>query len=97
MGSTGAIGFAEQVAFGNVKLESALIWHLQSNHYPPLPLALLPVALKAIENGNAQLWDEEITMPEGIGFRNKPTAKTADVIETMHLDSFLDEMDEWEY
>lgn len=32
-----------------VGLETGIRWHLQSNHYPPYPEALVSVAIKAVE------------------------------------------------
>ena len=89
MGAHGARAFAEQVEEGNVDLSGALEWHLKSNHYPPLPYALVATAEEAIDKANDGDWDAEITMPEGIQFRHEDTATVSLIVETMHLDEFL--------
>ncbi len=89
MGSMNAMGMAIEVDKGNVVLNTALHWHLTSNHYPPLPTALIEVAEKAIDHANDGDWDAEIEMPEGIQFRHQNTVTVSQAVETMHLDSFL--------
>lgn len=96
MGSMTAIGFAGAVSNGEVSLEDALRYHLYGNHYPPLPLDLLPVALAAIEAGNDEDWDRLIDMPDGMSFRERNDGKVraGDAIESMHLDAFLADREE---
>jgi hypothetical protein len=92
MGSTGAQGFAELVDEGVVSIESALEWHLRSNHYPPLSRAFIGVAKQAIELGNAEFWEYEIDLPEGITTAdNRSFITAAEAVETFHLDAFLQE------
>ena len=57
MGATGAFGMAEAVTDGSVSLSAALHWHLRSNHYPPHPLSMIPVAVAAVEAMNAGDYD----------------------------------------
>ena len=89
MGSTGAMGMAWEVSQGTVSLQGALIWHLQSNHYPPLPVELVPVAMRAIAKANKEQWHTKVLMPKGISFRGLKLAPVGDLIEALHLDSFL--------
>ena len=72
-------------------IDTALRWHLTSNHYPPLPIELVETAKVAITNGNAGDWDAEIELPEGITYRDASTAPTWAAIQAWHLDAFLDE------
>ena len=37
MGRMGAMGMAEEVHGGNIPMQAALHWHLQSNHSPHSP------------------------------------------------------------
>lgn len=79
---------------GYLKEEALLCWHLQSNHYPPLSLLLVPVARKAMQLAREERWEDEIDMPEGIQFRDgsrKPTVY--DIVETMHLADFIENED----
>jgi hypothetical protein len=90
MGSTGAQGFAELVDDGTVSLQSAIGWHMQSNHYPPHPVFMNEVALSAIELGNANLWEHEVELPDGVEWRDGSRLPTAaEVIESFHLEAFL--------
>jgi hypothetical protein len=67
----------------------ALAAHLQSNHYPPVPLVMLPVAEAAIDHANADEWDALVDLPEGVEWRGKPHAPVAMVIDAFHLDAWL--------
>lgn len=64
--------------------KQALEWHLQCNHYPPVSLDFVPVAEEAIKKGNEEDWDFVITMPNGI------TKTVGEIVEGLHLESFLD-------
>ena len=69
-------------------IDAALQWHLTSNHYPPLPVALVAPCKRAIQNANRGLWEKKVVMPTGYGFRYSVT--TSQMVEGCHLDSFLD-------
>lgn len=127
MGRLGALGMAEQVGEGNIALRQAVSWHLTSNHYPPHPSYMVPVALAAIEAGQDEEWDRELELPKGcqthtvlvrprsdeddtlvhangvplaedcvveavVQWRDREDGlvRAGDVIESFHLDSFLD-------
>ena len=71
--------------------EQAIGWHLQSNHYPPVPPIMNPVALAAIDAGNEQDFDRLIELPDGVEFRDGRTAVEAwRIIESFHLDTFIE-------
>ena len=90
MGRMGAMGMAEEVHGGNIPMQAALHWHLQSNHYPPLPLSLVPVAIRAIRKANREQWHSKVRMPKGIMFKGLVLAPVGDLIEALHLEDFLD-------
>lgn len=92
MGRLGAAAFAEQVEEGNASLRTAISWHLTSNHYPPLPDFFVPVALRAIELGQAEEWDEEIDLPLGCV---EHKVVIADWNETEHATCELDNVVQW--
>tara|TARA_R100000458_G_C8276973_1_gene252387 strand:- start:61 stop:324 length:264 start_codon:yes stop_codon:yes gene_type:complete len=74
----------------NAKLEQALIWHLTSNHYPPVSTKFVPVCHKAMyyvadENPNHML-----DLPNG----NATTA--VDIVESLHLWDFVQRLSEGE-
>ena len=95
MGTTGALGMKESVDNGWIKMEQALIWQLRCNHYPPLPMSLLATCKKAIQYANEGRWNVRVRLPEGIlakgGYKTMPTWK---VVESCHLDSFINGQDE---
>jgi len=91
MGRMGAEAMAEQVREGALHLQAALRWHLQSNHYPPLPEVLIPAAMRAIERGNKEQWHRRVRMPKNLLFRGKTLAPVGDLIEALHLESFLNQ------
>ena len=89
MGRTGAMGMATEVGEGNVSIEAALHWHLTSNHYPPLPVTLIPAAMRAIKVARKEQWHRKILMPKNLLFRGKRLAPVGDLIEALHLEDFI--------
>ncbi|NDB08483.1 MAG: hypothetical protein EBX97_07440 [Actinobacteria bacterium] len=71
--------------------DTALRWHLQSNHYPPIPSVMIEPCKVAIANANAGEWHAEIQLPDGILWRGNTTCPTHALIEHAHLDGFLDD------
>ncbi len=88
MGRMGAEGFASAVEDGSIGLESALRWHLGSNHYPPV-LFMLDVALEAIEVANNDEWDFELAMPDGVSYKGRDFITASEAIRELHLEEFL--------
>lgn len=72
-------------------IDTALSWHLSSNHYPPVPLSMVPVCKQAIDAANRgeQDWDSVITLPDGVSWRGQSSAPVRAIIERHHLESFL--------
>lgn len=70
-------------------VDRALLWHLQSNHYPPVPKSMIPVCKEAIDAANRGLWDDEIDLPDGVLYRGDSYAPVKAIIEQHHLGSFL--------
>ncbi len=70
-------------------LDTALTWHLQHNHYPPVPLSMLPICKAAIKAGNEEDWNREIELPEGVSYQGRPTAPAHQIITSHHLEAFL--------
>lgn len=77
-------------------LNRALIWHLQSNHFPPMPLDLLPVARKAIELANQAIAEDDESLWQTMIYVSTADKElsVSEIIEGMHLDSFLDAVQE---
>lgn len=84
MGRLGAMAMKNAIDAGELDFDTALLWHLGGNHYPPVHPVFLDTAKRAIELANEGVWDEAITMPNGI------TLDVATIVEELHLESFLE-------
>lgn len=91
MGSNIALDLAESINTGLATLDQALIIHLRSNHYPPLPLSLLPTCKLVIQAINEGDYNREITLPDGITWRGKEAAPAGACLEAWHLSFFCDQ------
>ena len=72
-------------------LDAGLHWHLTSNHFPPVHPDFIPVAKQAVLNAafaimdeDDDLWERQITMPNGI------TKTVGEIVDGLHLDAFID-------
>jgi hypothetical protein len=73
-----------------MSLESQISLHLTSNHYTPIPTSMVPVCIDAIDAVNTDGdWDKEITLPEGISWKDSTTAPAHAIIEAHHLEFWL--------
>lgn len=69
--------------------DTVLAWHLSHNHYPPVPLSMIPACKRAItacENGS---WNKSIMLPKGVSWRGKRFAPASEIVSAHHLDSFM--------
>lgn len=90
MGTLRAMEMAEAASNGEISLDQALTYHLTANHFPPVPASMIEACKQAIELGNQGDFEGEVTLPEGITYRDQPTAPAYEVIEAHHLHAFLD-------
>jgi len=74
-------------------LETAIGYHLQGNHYPPVPLTMVQPCIDAIDAIHAGDGNTEIELPEGVLYKNKTTAPAHAIAEQHHLDAWLPEWD----
>jgi hypothetical protein len=95
MGHNTAMDLAENL---DISLEQAIGYHLQGNHYPPVPLSMVQPCIDAIDAMYAEESDTPIALPEGITYKGRTTAPAWAIIEQHHLDPWLpqDEADYWE-
>ena len=69
----------------------ALRWHLQSNHYPPIPDCMLPVIRRAITAAAHGKWDRMLRLPEGVNHKKYgKRAPVWEVVKHAHLDAFIE-------
>ena len=76
-----------------LSIEDAIAWHLRSNHFPPIPLSMVPVCIEAIENALEGNWTKLVSLPEGVGYKGLTAAPTDAIIEQHHLHPWV-ELDE---
>lgn len=95
MGALQALAMTET----DLSLEQQLSWHLQGNHYPPIPQAMIPVCIEAIDAVIEQDPDRLIPLPkmeDGFQIRWRDgniEAPAWAVVEHAHLDAWLPELD----
>lgn len=85
MGHMGAIGMAEEAGVN----ETTITWHLLNNHFPPHDVALVPVALAAIEALNEGESARVIKLPEIVTYRGQTEVAAWQIVDGLHLDAFL--------
>lgn len=95
MGSNMATELADKDLFPNLTLEDAIGMHLRGNHYPPVPLSMVPVCIEAIDAFNEGDASVMVKLPEGVSWRGQLEAPAYAIIEAHHLDAWLQyDMDE---
>lgn len=75
-------------------LEQGLRWHLQGNHYPPVPLSMVGPCKRAIKNAAKGDWDKRVRLPDGVTWRDQKLAPTWAVVEGHHLEPFVQTMED---
>lgn len=88
MGSLQAREMAEML-----DIDSALAWHLQSNHYPPVPSSMVQPCKEAIQAALEGMWQKLIELPNPVKYRGSSFAPADVIIEQHHLDPWV-ELDE---
>jgi len=81
--------FAHDLANGDLDLSTAIGIHLTSNHYPPVPKSMVMPCMEAIEAYWYDEIDREITLPEGVLYKDKTTAPAWAIVEQHHLEAWL--------
>lgn len=83
------MGLIRAMDYAEGDLETGLTWHLQHNHYPPVPLSMLPICKEAIEAADEEDYYREIPLPEGVLYEGETTAPVYAILEHHHLAPFL--------
>lgn len=90
------MGYATALDLGQ-KMDrwTALSVHLRANCYPPVPVEMMEPCMEAIDLVNDGYVMLSVDLPDGVSFRGKTTVKAYQIIESFHLEAFLnDEEDE---
>jgi hypothetical protein len=90
MGSNTAIDLAENL---DLSLEQQIGYHLQGNHYPPVPLSMVQPCIDAIDAFYDEEYNRFIPMPEGVFYKGMSHAPAHAIIEQHHLNSWLPEVE----
>jgi hypothetical protein len=86
MGSNLATELSENL---DITLEQAIGYHLQGNHYPPVPLTMVEPCIAAIDAYYNEELNKEIDMPKGVFYKGKTTAPAWAIIDQHHLNAWL--------
>jgi hypothetical protein len=78
----------------DLPLEKAIGYHLQGNHYPPVPLSMVAPCIEAIDAYHENDAMRQIEMPEGVFYKGNTTAPAWAIIQQHHLDFWLPQDDE---
>jgi hypothetical protein len=71
-----------------LNLEASIGYHLQGNHYPPVPLSMVQPCIDAIDAYWEDDLDREIELPVGILWRGETYSPAYAIIEAHHLDAW---------
>ena len=93
MGNNFATELADRDLFPELDLEMAIGYHLQGNHYPPVPLSMVQPCIDAIDAFYDEDYNKLIEMPEGVSYKGNTHAPAWAIIEQHHLDAWLPQED----
>jgi hypothetical protein len=77
-------------ALSEWKIRVGLEWHLQSNHYPPLPKEMVDVCFRVIKKVNDGESDALVRLPKGMKYKGKSLVPVQVVVEWCHLYFWLE-------
>lgn len=84
MGYTTALSLAEDIS-----LDAGLAYHLQANHYPPVPVSMVDACIEAIDAYYEEDYQRMIDLPEGVYWRGETSCPASAIAEAHHLDAWL--------
>jgi len=74
-----------------ITLEGDLRFHLQNNHYPPVPDVMIPIALKAVVLCRNDQFNKTIEIP--IEYRMGWMVPAYVIVEAYHLEPWVNELE----
>ena len=88
------MGYSTALDLSNeLDIEVAIGYHLQGNHYPPVPLSMVEPCIEAIDAFYDEDYNREIALPEGVLWRGQVTAPASAIVDAHHLNAWLPEED----
>jgi hypothetical protein len=98
MGNVNAEGFAEAVAEGYASLRQAVAANLQSNHFPPIPVAYVDPVISAIDAANDDDSTRLIPLPDNLAYwhegRDVLVIPASDLLDITHSWGFTSLFDD---
>lgn len=88
MGYTTALALEEDLS-----LEAGLAYHLQANHYPPVPVAMVQPCIEAIDAYYEEDYSRLIELPAGVSWRGETSCPASAIVDAHHLDAWLPQED----
>jgi hypothetical protein len=86
-----------EIVESGLSLRDQLAWHLQGNHYPPVPLEMVDPCIDSIELACVGDWNAKVLLPEGVSYKGDNYAPVWAMIEQHHLSEWVDDEGEGEY
>ena len=86
----GYISAYDTIGYLDGDLRKAVSLHFQSNCYPPVPQFMVDVALDAIHSIVVGDHAGVIDLPEGVTFRGHDSVSAMEVVDSLHLEAFVD-------
>jgi hypothetical protein len=93
MGSQSTRGTLEAAGEGQAALPLGVLlhWHLTANHYPPLPVSLIPACRRAIDLAAEGDYDAKVRLPRGLITREgKRSLPVREIVQMAHLLDFVE-------
>ena len=87
MGTLSAMAMTDEEL--GMTLEQQIGWHLQSNHFPPVPASMIEPCIQAIDYANEGEWDKMVSLPEGVGYKGLTVAPVHAIVEQHHLSTWI--------
>lgn len=90
------------IANTDLPLNHKIAWHLQGNHYPPVPLIMVEACVEAIELARLGYYTADVKLPINefgtgerfqITWNGQDTAPVSVMVEAYHLDGFINTAD----
>lgn len=88
--------YAEGITDTDLSLEQQLEWHLRGNHYPPVPVTMVPVCRDVVKHLNdGGDVNQHFVLPTPSTWRGKNSAPAWAIAEGHHLDPWLIDGEEY--
>lgn len=81
--------FSESLTALEIPLGEQIRIHLQSNHYPPVPVSMVDPCIEAIEACSAGDNGALIDLPEPVKWRGESQAPAYAIVEGHHLEPWV--------